>query len=154
MWRPASGRRGAGRCGVRVAVATVWVCGCVCTCVCACVRPGIPKPLSEVALVAFSSWICPGTCACEVIRSLSVTLVPLDHSPSGSSVLGILQARILEWGAIFFSRHQRASFASLTLAGGFFIISSDTSPRSTPRFSETGGGRDTTHSCASVSLAA
>ena len=28
---------------------------------------------------------------------------PVDHSPSGSSVLGILQARILEWVAMRFS---------------------------------------------------
>ena len=63
-------------------MATVWVCGCVCTRVCACVRPGIPKPLREAALVAFSSWICPGTCACEVIRSLLVTLIALrPHGP-------------------------------------------------------------------------
>ena len=29
---------------------------------------------------------------------------PMDYSPPGSSVHGILQTRILEWGAIFFSR--------------------------------------------------
>jgi len=29
---------------------------------------------------------------------------PMDYSPPGSSVHGILQARILEWGAISFSR--------------------------------------------------
>ena len=28
---------------------------------------------------------------------------PIDGSPSGSPVPGILQARTLEWGAIFFS---------------------------------------------------
>ena len=28
---------------------------------------------------------------------------PMDYSPPGSSVHGILQARILEWVAIFFS---------------------------------------------------
>ena len=32
---------------------------------------------------------------------------PVDCSPSGSSVHGILQARILEWVAISFSRHWR-----------------------------------------------
>ena len=30
----------------------------------------------------------------------------MDYSPSGSSVLGILQARILEWVAISFSRNK------------------------------------------------
>ena len=28
---------------------------------------------------------------------------PVDHSPPGSSVHGIVQARVLEWGAIAFS---------------------------------------------------
>ena len=28
---------------------------------------------------------------------------PMDHSPSGSSVHGILQARILQWVAMFYS---------------------------------------------------
>ena len=31
---------------------------------------------------------------------------PIDNSPPGSSVPGILQARILEWVAISFSNHQ------------------------------------------------
>ena len=30
---------------------------------------------------------------------------PMDYSPSGSSVQGIFQARVLEWGAIAFSEH-------------------------------------------------
>ena len=30
---------------------------------------------------------------------------PMDYSPLGSSVLGILQARILEWVAISFARY-------------------------------------------------
>ena len=37
----------------------------------------------------------------------------------GSSVGGILQARLMEWVAIFFSR---ASSASAALAGGFFDV--------------------------------
>ena len=32
----------------------------------------------------------------------------VDHSPPGSSVHGILQARILEWVAISFSKAQRS----------------------------------------------
>ena len=35
---------------------------------------------------------------------MSDSLWPLDCSPPSSSVHGILQARILEWGAIYFSR--------------------------------------------------
>ena len=39
-----------------------------------------------------------------VIQSCLTLCDPMDHSPSGSSVRGILQARILEWVAIPFSR--------------------------------------------------
>ena len=40
----------------------------------------------------------------EVKSLRRVTLCdPMDCSPPGSSVYGILQARILEWGAVFFS---------------------------------------------------
>ena len=39
------------------------------------------------------------------LLQLCLTLCnPMDHSPPGSSVHGILQARILEWVAIPFSR--------------------------------------------------
>ena len=50
---------------------------CVCVCVCVC------------------------ACACSVMCGLCN---PVDCSPPGSSVCGILQARILEWVAIPFSR--------------------------------------------------
>ena len=41
-----------------------------------------------------------------VVQSLSHVRLcdPMDCSPPGSSVHGILQARILEWVAIYFSR--------------------------------------------------
>ena len=48
---------------------------------------------------------------------------PMDYSPSGSSVHGISQARILEWVAMPFSRRSslpRIEPMSPTLAGGFF----------------------------------
>ena len=51
---------------------------------------------------------------------------PMGCSPPGSSVYGILQARILEWVAIFYSRDlpdagiEPASLVSPALAGGFF----------------------------------
>ena len=40
----------------------------------------------------------------EVSQSCMTLCDPVDCSPPGSSVHGILQARILEWGAISFSR--------------------------------------------------
>ena len=39
----------------------------------------------------------------EVIQSCLTLSDPVDCSPSGSSVHGIFQARVLEWGAIAFS---------------------------------------------------
>ena len=41
---------------------------------------------------------------CEVAQSCPTLCDPMDCIPSGSSVYGILQARILEWVAISFSR--------------------------------------------------
>ena len=62
-------------------------------------------------------------CACLVAQTLCN---PLDYSPPGSSVHGILQARILLWLAISFSTgssrpkdRTRVSCVSCT-AGGFF----------------------------------
>ena len=39
----------------------------------------------------------------EVAQSCPTLIDPMDCSPPGSSVHGILQARVLEWGAIAFS---------------------------------------------------
>ena len=44
-------------------------------------------------------------CACiQVTQSCPTLCNPTDFSPTGSSVPGILQARVLEWVAISFSR--------------------------------------------------
>ena len=56
---------------------------------------------------------------------LSNSLDPMDCGPPGSSVHGIFQARILEWGAISSSRGRRKfnpgiEPESSALAGGFF----------------------------------
>ena len=45
---------------------------------------------------------------------------PVDNSPRGSSSQGILQARILEWVVISFSRRSSRPREDLGLAGGFF----------------------------------
>ena len=41
----------------------------------------------------------------EVAQSCPTLCDPMDCSPPGSSVRGIFQARVLEWGAIAFSEH-------------------------------------------------
>ena len=50
---------------------------------------------------------------------------PMDYSPPGSSVRGILQARILEWVAMSFSRRSsqpRDRTQVSCFAGRFFTI--------------------------------
>ena len=67
-------------------------------------------------LFSFKKWIesaqlCPTLCD------------PMDCSPPGSSVHGILQARILEWVAVPFSRgsfQPRNRTQAFCIAGGFF----------------------------------
>ena len=40
----------------------------------------------------------------DVAQSCPTLSDPMDCSPPGSSVHGVFQARVLEWGAISFSR--------------------------------------------------
>ena len=59
--------------------------------------------------------------SCSVMSNF---LRPMDCSPPGSSVHGILQARILEWAAIPFSRGSSLGIKPgfSCIAGRFFII--------------------------------
>ena len=63
-----------------------------------------------------------------VAQSCRTLCSPMDYSLPGSSVRGILQARILEWAAIPFSRgsawHRDRTQISC-IAGGFFTIYQD-----------------------------
>ena len=62
-------------------------------------------------------------CACFVIKSCLTLCNPVDYSPLGSLVHGILQARILQWVAISYSRDlpdPGIKLESLALAGRFF----------------------------------
>ena len=43
-------------------------------------------------------------CAAHLLQSCLTLCNPMDDSPPGSKVAGILQARIPEWVAIYFSR--------------------------------------------------
>ena len=42
--------------------------------------------------------------AAKSLQSCRTLIDPIDGSPPGSSVHGIFQARVLEWGAIAFSK--------------------------------------------------
>ena len=64
-------------------------------------------------------------CVCEVAQSCPALCDLMDCSPSGSSVHGILQARILEWVAISFSRgssQTRDQTQVSCIAGRCFIL--------------------------------
>ena len=54
-------------------------------------------------MFSFPGIIC-SLCVCSVAQSCLTLCDPVDCSPPGSSVHGILQARTLEWGAISSSR--------------------------------------------------
>ena len=65
----------------------------------------------------------------KALQSCPTLCESVDCSPPGSSVRGILQARILEWAAVPSSRglpnsgSEPVSLRSPVLAGGFFTIS-------------------------------
>ena len=74
---------------------------------------GISNFLKEISAAAKSLQLYPTLCD------------PIDSSPPGSSIPGILQARILEWVAISFSSLSHSIvflyFFPLITEGGFFI---------------------------------
>ena len=65
-------------------------------------------------------------CVCVLVTKLCLTLCdPMDCSLLGSSVHGILQARMLGWVAILFSRaplQPRDQTPASCIAGRFFTI--------------------------------
>ena len=48
-------------------------------------------------------YMCAGAVAAKSLQSCLTLCDPIDGSPSGSPVPGILQARTLEWAAVSFS---------------------------------------------------
>ena len=67
----------------------------------------------------------PYLCVCLVIQSCPTLCNPMDCSPPGSSVHGVLQERTLEWVAMpssrVFSQPRDRTQISCT-AGGFFTV--------------------------------
>ena len=96
--------------------------------------PGIKLPsLRSTALVGkffitSNTWeaqyiICVCTSESEAAQSCPTLCDPVDYSPPGSSIHGILQARMLKWVAIFFSRGSswpRDQTPVSCIAGRFF----------------------------------
>ena len=61
---------------------------------------GLFQWVIQVSINNYSDYVC----VCLVVQSCLTLCDPVNYSPPSSSVHGILQARILEWGAIPFSR--------------------------------------------------
>ena len=93
--------------------------------------PGKPHQKQERRVICYLGHLKKVTpmvesCSCSVAKLCLTLCDPMDCSPPGSPVHGILQARILEWGAISFSR--RSSYPGIeptapvspVSAGGFF----------------------------------
>ena len=57
-----------------------------------------------VSWANFGCYNWEGAAAAKSLQSCPILCDPIDSSPPGSPVPGILQARTLEWGAIAFSR--------------------------------------------------
>ena len=54
----------------------------------------------------------------EVAQSCLTLSDPMDCGPPGSSVHGIFQARVLEWGAIAFSEYYARYLKKYIVTGG------------------------------------
>ena len=59
--------------------------------------------MSMALIVVIVSWMHAAAAAAKSLQSCPTLCDPIDSSPPGSPVPGILQARILEWVAISFS---------------------------------------------------
>src|SRR5574340_167266 len=60
--------------------------------------------MGDFYFLYISAYLNFSTAAAKSLQSCLTLCDPVDSSPPGSSVHGILQARILEWVAISFSR--------------------------------------------------
>ena len=58
----------------------------------------------------------------EVAQSCPTPSDPMDHSLPGSSIHGIFQARVLEWGAIAFSVQRNYQISYRTLYLNIYVI--------------------------------
>ena len=102
----------------RSRVPGTWRGGCCCCCVASVVSDSV-RPHRRQPTSLPRPWDSPGKntgvgCHCllqrmkvnsgsEVAQSCPTLSDPMDCSPPGSSIHGIFQARVLEWGAIAFS---------------------------------------------------
>ena len=85
---------------------------CVCVCVCVCVFEGLGIFYQDLLLreywlsgdgKEYKEWPLGLYAAAKSLQSCPTLCDPIEGSPPGSPIPGILQARTLEWGAIAFS---------------------------------------------------
>ena len=57
----------------------------------------------SIVCISLAIYLYKGGCCCRAAAKLLQSCNPIDGSPPGSPVPGILQARTLEWVAISFS---------------------------------------------------
>ena len=86
------------------------------------VGPGKPTCVEMLSKIVQLTECC--CCGVLVTQSCPALCGPMDCSPAGCSVNGILQARLLEWEAIPFSRRspQPRDQTQVCTAGRFFTI--------------------------------
>ena len=85
----------------------IFLCVCVCVCVC---------NLISSFICQWTFRLLPCLAAAKSLQSCLTLCDPVDSSPPGSSVPGILQARTLEWVAISFSNAWKWKVKSLSRA--------------------------------------
>ena len=126
--------------GLQVVCVCVWCVWCVCVwCVCVCGVCGVCVCVCGVCMCdselcvweSVYMWIlcvcgAERDCVCVCSQSCPTLWDTMDCSPPGSSVCEILQARILKWVTIPFSR---GSTLSSALAGRFFTIAPPGKPQ-------------------------
>ena len=76
------------------------------------------QPQETICLICLSSCVC----VCSVAQLCTALCDPMDCSPPGSPVHGILQAKILEWVAMPFSRTSSQSRDQIQVSCKFFTI--------------------------------
>ena len=69
--------------------------------------------------------IAAGTATAAAAKSLQSCLTlcnPIDGSPPGSSIHGIFQARVLEWGVIAFSEYSQSFIKAYSVHQGSLLV--------------------------------
>ena len=94
---------------------------------CSSLGPPVIKQLTQMLTMVSGQgeWFQSVLCCAKALQSCPTLCNPMDCSPSGYSVHGILHSRILEWVAILSSRgssQPRDRTRVSCIAGGFFTI--------------------------------